>query len=159
MRKRKVWDQDDEHIQASLGNVFYTRTIGFAKPENVASMLANLDNFVRESSAPVGYILHLGAQSTPPEGADRPKIWEMFNKNAKSLAGLAVVIDAEGFKGSMIRSTVTMTFSIYRRGYESSTFDNMISGANWLSPRVNMTQSELVSFAGDTAATLLKKRF
>ena len=157
MHKRRTWDQDEEHVQASFGPIFYTRTIGKAKPSNVRSMVANFHNFVRESEGPVGYILHLGADSTPPDGEDRPKVSDMFNRNAARLAGVAIVIDAQGFKGAMIRSTVTMAFSIARRGYESSTFDDVIKAAGWLSPRVNMSPSEVIASAGDTASILLKR--
>ena len=157
MRHRRIWDQDDEHVQASFGPVFYTRTIGVAKSANIRTMVANLNSFVRESEGQVAYILHLGENSTPPDGEDRPKVWDMFNRSAARLAGVAIVIDAKGFKGSMIRSTVTMAFSISRRGYESSIVEDMIKASSWIGPRVSMSQSEILALAGDAASVLLKR--
>lgn len=157
MRQRRIWDQDDEHVQASFGPLFYTRTIGVAKPANVRTMVANLNTFARESECQIGYILHLGANSTPPDGDDRPRVWDMFNRNAARLAGVAIVVDAQGFKGSMIRSTVTMAFSISRRGYESSIVDDMVKASSWLGPRLGMSQSEILGLSGDAASVLLKR--
>jgi len=157
MLHRRIWDQDNEHVQASFGPVFYTRTIGVAKPANIRTMVANFNTFVRESQGQIGYILHLGSDSTPPVGDDRSKVSDMFNLNASRLAGLAIVIDAQGFKGAMIRSTTTMAFSIVRRGYDSNTCEDMIKASSWLGPRVGISQSEIIAATGETASLLLKR--
>jgi hypothetical protein len=146
----KIWEQDESHVQCSFGNVFYTYTRGNASPERITKMVRSLDAFLKEHrGGKVGYLFHVVAGASPPSNEDRERVTEMFNKQSERLAGVAVVVEAAGFSGAMLRSAVTMVFVMTRRGFESRTFEDVHSAAAWLAPRCGTTANEIVRAAGE----------
>ena len=146
----RIWEQDDSHVQVSFGNVFYTYTRGSADSGRIASMVRSLEQILKERpSEKIGYLFHVVAGASPPSSEDRERVTEMFNKHASRLSGVAVVVEAAGFSGAMLRSAVTMVFVMTRRGFESRTFEDVHMAAGWRAPRVGMPAGEIVRLAGE----------
>lgn len=142
--RHQIWDRDANHVQAALGQIFYTYSKGEASSGNIRSMVTNLDNYAKQGSLSFGYILHLVSTARPPALEDRDLITAMFNKHGGRLSGLAVVIEAEGFAGAALRSAVTMVFMMTCRGFPTRTFSTLRAAAEWLSERQRVPTSEII---------------
>lgn len=158
MRTRRVWDRDSQHIQASVDSVYYTYTMGDARPENIDSMVNNLATFVRTNEGQVAYLFHVVAGAKPPSNEDRARTTAMFNRHAAKLSGVAIVIEASGFAGALLRSAVTMVFGMTRRGFETRTFEDVISAGHWLAQRQGVPASEIIAMAAEARAALSDNR-
>jgi len=157
MRIPRVWEQNDEHIQVSVGSVFYAHTLSDVRPANITSMMANLDAFVRESEGLVGCLFHVVAGAVPPSSHDRARTTEMFNRHATRLSGVAVVIEAI-FPSALLRSAVTMVFDMTRREFDTRTFEDVVPASEWLAPKQAMSASEIVTTAAEARAALSEGR-
>ena len=149
-----VWDIDSGHVQASSQRVYYTYSRAEASPRNIDSMVANLEDFVRASKRPVGYLLQLSAKARPPSAADRNRVTQMFNDCAYRLAGVAVVVEAEGFSGALLRSALTTVFTISRKGFVVRIFASVKDAAGWLASSLGTEASDIVDLADDARERL-----
>ena len=158
MRFRRIWERRDEHIQVSVGSVFYTYTMGDARSANIDRMVANLAAFIREREGSVGYLFHVVAGAMPPSTEDRARTTEMFNAHAAKLSGVAVVIEATGSSGTLLRSAVTMVFDMTRREFETRTFEDVVAASAWLAPKQAMSASDIVTTGAEARAALVEGR-
>lgn len=152
----RIWDHDADHVQASLDGVYYTFSRGDARPENIDSMVSNLDSFARQRDGKFGYIFHVVAGARPPSSSDRSKTTAMFNKHAARLSGVAIVIEADGFAGAMLRSAAHMVFAMSRKGFDSKTFDSVQSAAEWIAERQRTRAHALLNLVSDAHAVLAR---
>lgn len=150
----RIWDRDLDHVQASNGPVFYTYTRGTARSENIRSMVKNLDRFAAENPGKFSYLFHVTSGAKPPSGDDRSETTAAFNRHAERLNGVAVVIEASGFSGSVLRSAVTMVFSFYRKGFELKTFEDLASAASWLAAKQNLRPEQVLTLTDNALAKL-----
>jgi len=157
MRFRRIWERDDEHIQVSVGSVFYAYTMGDTRPSNIDRMVNNLDAFVREREGLVGCLFHVIAGAVPPSSHDRARTTEMFNRHAARLSGVAVVIEA-GFSSALLRSAVTMVFDMSRRDFDTRTFEDVVAASAWLAPKQEMSAAEIVTTGAEARAALSEGR-
>lgn len=158
MRNRHVWDHDADHVQASLDRVYYTYTRGNASRQNIDSMVRNLDQFVRQTNEPIGYVFHVVAGAKPPSDEDRERVTQMFNKHGTRLLGVAVVVEAAGFSGAMLRGAVAMVFTLTRKGFQSKTFEDTAGAAGWISTLAGGSPSELQLFMNQARGIVLEGR-
>ena len=150
MSTRRVWDLDADHIQVSEGRVFYTFSSGAATHANMKSMIRNVHDFVHASDLPVGYVLHLSSNARPPISQDRDRATAMFNACGTRLAGVALVVDASGFTGALLRGASNAVFIMQRRAFTPRVFESIQDAADWLAPKVNMLPAQVVMLARRT---------
>jgi hypothetical protein len=155
MRFRRTWDQGEDHIQVTIGSVFYTYKSGSS---HVDKVLRNLSAFVLENAGPVGYLFHVVPGANPPSADERARTTEMFNRHASKLSGVAVVIEATGISGALVRSAVTMVFDMTRRDFETRTFEDVVAASAWLAPKQWMGAAELVTASAEARAALAAGR-
>ena len=144
MPARHIWEIDSGHIQFSHERVYYTCSRGEATPHNIDSMVANLQAFVKQQRAPVGYILEVASGARPPSASDRARVTAAFNRCAPQIAGVALILGAQGFPAALLRSALTMVFMMSRRGFPVSSFEKTEDAAQWLGPKVNLAPAEIV---------------
>lgn len=158
MPPRRIWDTDTGHIQVSEDRVYYTCSIGGASSQNIASLVHNVREFVRASDEPVAFILHVSGTARPPSGEDRRRATEAFNACAPRLAGVALVVDATGFSGALLRSALTMVFMIARKGFAARIFENITDATDWLGPLVDMEPKAILSLVRSAREQLERTR-
>lgn len=158
MRFRRIWERNDEHIQVSVGSVFYAYSMGDTRPSNIDRMVDNLDAFVREREGLVGCLFHVIAGAVPPSSHDRARTTEMFNRHASRLCGVAVVIEATGLSSALLRSAVTMVFDMSRRDFDTRTFEDVVAASAWLAPKQDVPASEIVTTGAEARAALSEGR-
>lgn len=142
----------------TIGSVFYTYKSRNSQANMVDRMLRNLSAFVTENTGPVGYLLHVVPGADPPSADERARTTEMFNRHAANLSGVAVVIEAAGISGALVRSAVTMVFDMTRRDFETRTFDDVVAASAWLGPKQWMGASEIVTASAEARAALMEGR-
>jgi hypothetical protein len=138
---------DRHHIQVSEQRIFYTWSEDQASPENIRAMIQNLYDFCAANQPPMGYILHLATTARPPSAEDRIRSTEAFNRCAARLAGVAIVLDAKGFAGALLRSAVNAVFFIKRQGFTPRVFESVHLAADWLGAKTFTPSGNIVELA------------
>jgi hypothetical protein len=128
----KVWGKDSDQILASAGTTLYMYAPGSANSDHLRLLADTLGDFAEACPERFGFLLHLTKVSAPPPAEDRHRIREAFNRVGARLAGIAIVVEAEGFTGSVLRSAVTTVFVMNRGGFRSKVFPEVNAAAAWL---------------------------
>lgn len=113
-------------------------------------MVRNLADFARLSGQPLGYVLHLAPTASAPSVTDGARTTTMFNKYALRLAGVAIVVEANGFAGAALRSAVTMVFVMNREGFKTRTFAHPNAAASWLAHLLHIDASVITGLSEST---------
>jgi hypothetical protein len=143
----KTWVKDPDQILASLGPTLYMYAPGAATAENRKAMIAAVDRFVESTSGSVSFLMHLTAQSKPPPADERREVKAAFDRCGQRLAGIAIVVEADGFAGSVLRSAVTMIFAMNRGGFQSKVFRDIKGASAWLADKQGVSPQILEELA------------
>lgn len=153
----RVWDSDRDHVQLGTENVFYTYSRGAASSANIDSMVQHLGEFARQSSLPLGYVLHVAEAARPPSVGDGRRVSAMFKKHATRLSGVALVVEASGLAGATLRSAVATLFILNREGFKTRTFASVGGAAGWLGHLLRTPAADIVALS-EQARVLLAAR-
>jgi hypothetical protein len=158
MPRRHVWDIDSDHVQVSCDRVYYTYTRGDATPQNIASMVANLQAFIKPHRKQIGYILEVTGGARPPSAEDRARVTNEFNRCGAQLAGVALILGEQGFKAALLRSALTMVFMMSRKGFPVRIFEQIEDAAQWLGPGLDIAPAEIVELSRSARVQLASIR-
>ena len=139
----RTWVKDQDQILASSGQVLYMYAPGTATDVNRRRMVDAIESFASSSEGKFGFLMHLTQHSKPPPASERKDLKEMFRRLGPRLSGVAVVVEADGFAGSVLRSAVTMLFVTNRGGFPAKVFAHPAEAAAWLSARQQLKAAAL----------------
>lgn len=81
----------------------------------------------------VGCLVVLGPSTTPPAPSVRKEIMNRLLEIVPFSAGLAMVVEADGFRGAALRGVFTSFLMVRRLPYQAEVFRDTRSALEWLS--------------------------
>lgn len=141
--KPRVLELDASHCQTVYGNIFVLYTLAEASSENIDKLVENFDAFAKEATGPVGCVLITSIDTRPPEGEDRKKVTGIWGKHSAKLQGLAIVLQAKGFKGAVIRSVAAGIFVMPNPGFPTKFFGKPYECEKWMATKTQIPESKV----------------
>ena len=95
---------DHEHIMCVLGNVLFTYSL--AAPS--ARYLAACSDVIERLEPPALLLTVIDSRARAPDSASKAAIRQLVTRHESRIAGLAYVIEGEGFGAAAIRSALSL---------------------------------------------------
>jgi len=151
----RIVEQDSEHCQVVLQNVFLTYTIGPATDGNIAALVDQLERFFAglPANQKGAFVLVTRSSTRPPNSAARRRVQQVIEHHVEQLAGIAVVIESTGFANAIIRTVASSLFLIAPKKLPLKFFSNTVECVAWVTERTGVSAlalQELVRFAKQT---------
>lgn len=137
----RVVASDVTHCQVVYGPLFLLYTVAEASTQNINKLVANFDAFASAADGPIGFVMITASSTRPPNGTDRAKLTKVWGKHSDKLQGLAVILRASGFVGSVLRSAAAAIFVIPNLGFPTKFYGEPEESVGWLSARVGVAPS------------------
>lgn len=144
--------RDDTHCQCVSGNLYVLYTLGEASSDNIQKLVTHFDLFATRARGDIACLIVTGAATSPPDGGDRKKVAAVMAKHKEKLKGLGIVLQAEGFKGSIIRSVAAGIFILPNPGYPTKFFAKPFDAVTWVTDQIGVTENHVrtcITFAID----------
>ena len=126
------------------GKLLVVRSLGPAHRETIDLVYDTLQSMMQKTTGQVGFALITGAEAMPPEGDDRKRVSDLLKEHADRIAGVGMVMLAQGFRGAIVRSAASALFVLPRPGYTTKIFGDEASCAQWLAGRMTESEREIV---------------
>ena len=139
----RVVELDAGHCQCVYDNLFVLYTLAEASPDNIRKVVLNIDRFATSASGPIGIIMITSVDTRPPGGDDRRAVTDVLRKHSGKLQGLAVILQAGGFKGAVIRSVAAGIFVMPNPGFPTKFFGKPMECTTWMAGRVGATAGKV----------------
>ena len=142
----RVVSKSADHCQLILANVFLTYTTGPATDEHISALVVGLDKFFAELPAATNgaYILVTRGTARPPEGSSRQKVEEAFARHSRRLCAAAIVVEASGFSGAVLRTVASTLFLLSQRGFPARFFALRAECVPWISKATGLPETQLL---------------
>ncbi|MFT5353427.1 MAG: hypothetical protein ACI9KE_000625 [Polyangiales bacterium] len=142
--------RDETHCQCVTGNIYTLYTLGEASSDNIHKLVTHFDRFATSARGDIACIIITGAATSPPDGDDRRKVANVMAKHRARLKGLAIVLQAEGFRGAIIRSVAAGIFILPNPGYPTKFFAKPGDSSAWVAERIDSTSTQVRAAIDDT---------
>jgi hypothetical protein len=141
----RVVSKSKDHCQLVQANVFLTYTTGPADA-HIPALVDGLDKFFAELPAPMNgaYILVTRGTARPPEGEARRMVEEVFARHSRRLSAAAIVVEASGFTGAVLRTVASTLFLLSQRGFPARFFALRAECVPWVSKATGMPEAQLL---------------
>lgn len=95
-----------------------------------------------KSPRSVGCVVVLGPSTTPPPADVRGEIPKLLLEIVPGVAGLAMVIEGDGFRVAALRAVFTGFLLLRRLPYEASVFGSVRDALGWIGPKVGVDPAD-----------------
>jgi hypothetical protein len=122
---------DPDQCLAWCGNVQILLSLQPPSSEFMRTIISELDALGKECRLGTGHLLVIRSDVPPPSEEVRAYIKRELSRS--SMLAAAQVVEGTGFRGAAMRSVLTMIQLTIRPRYSMKIFDNVKTGATWLS--------------------------